>query len=171
VALLVAFFTLATVTSRLAAQEPPKPGPEHEALKKLVGDWDCTISMAGMEMKGTATYKLGFGGFWLTERFNADFGGMKFEGRGTIGYDPARKHYVSTWVDSMSPTMIIMHGSMDKDGKIFTETGEGPGMDGKLTKLKTVAEYKDNDNFTFTMYQTADGKEQESFKISYTRKK
>jgi Protein of unknown function (DUF1579) len=171
VALLVASLTLGAIGSRLAAQEPAKPGPEHEALKRLVGDWDCTIHMQGAEFKGTANYKLGYGGFWITEHFNADFGGMKFEGRGTTGYDPNKKKYITTWIDSMTPKLMIMEGTMDKDAKTFTETGEGTGMDGKPAKFKSVSEYKDNDTINFTMYTVANGKEQEMMKINYTRKK
>ena len=29
------------------AQEAPKPGPEHEVLKKMVGDWTLTMKFAG----------------------------------------------------------------------------------------------------------------------------
>ena len=30
------------------AQEPPKPGPEHEILKKHVGTWDLVMKFGGM---------------------------------------------------------------------------------------------------------------------------
>ena len=43
------------------------------------------------------------GGLWVASTFQGDFGGMTFEGRGQFGYDPAKKKYVGTWIDSMSP--------------------------------------------------------------------
>ena len=155
--------------SRADEPQPPKPGPEHDKLKAFVGDWDAVVTFGGMEMKGSATYKLGLGGFWLTEEFKGE-GGM-FEGRGTTGYDPIKKKYVSTWIDSESPSMMVMEGDFDKDGKTYTEIGEGPGMDGKPQKMKSVVEFKDKDNVVFTMYTTGGGKDQEILKVTYKRKK
>lgn len=155
----------------LAAQQPPKPGPEHEMLKKFEGEWDATVSSMGMESKATSSIKIGLGGFWLTTDFKGEFGGEKFEGKGTSGYDPHKKKYVTTWVDSMSPTLMVMEGSFDKDGKTYTETGDSTGPDGKPMKMKSIYEFKDNDNMTFIMYNVTDGKEQEMLKITYKRKK
>ena len=45
-------------------QEFPKPGPEHEMLKKLEGVWEATVKSSfepgkpPTESKGTATYKI-----------------------------------------------------------------------------------------------------------------
>ena len=41
-----------------AQQEMPKPGPEHERLKKLEGTWEASIKTPGGESKGTVTYKM-----------------------------------------------------------------------------------------------------------------
>ena len=155
----------------LAAQQPPKPGPEHEMLKKFEGTWDATVNLGGMESKGTSKYKMALGGFWLVNEFTGEIAGGKFEGRGATGYDPIKKKYVGAWIDSMSPTLMVMEGNFDKEGKTYTETGEGPGPEGKLQKMKSVIEFKDDDNMVFTMYTVADGKDQEMFKITYKRKK
>jgi hypothetical protein len=163
---------LALSAPSLWAQPPmPKPGPEHEKLKWFAGDWDVTVAFMGQESKATATYKMDLGGFWLREEFHGTFAGQKFEGRGASGYDPIKKKYVGAWIDSMSPSLMVMEGSFSSDGKTFTETGEGPGPDGKMQKMKSVYQIKDNDSFVFTMYMTADGKEQEAFKLTYRRKK
>jgi len=71
----------------------------------------------------------------------------------------------------MSPTLMVMEGSFDKDGKTYTETGDSTGPDGKPMKMKSIYEFKDNDNMTFIMYNVTDGKEQEMLKITYKRKK
>jgi hypothetical protein len=154
-----------------SAQPPmPKPGPEHEMLKeKFVGDWDVTAKFGELTTKATATYKMDLGGFWLVEQFRGEFGGMKFEGRGTFGYDTFKKKYVATWVDSMSPNLMVMEGAF-KDNT-FTSTGEGMGMDGKLTKLRNRYEFPDKDTIVFTMYDAGGDKEREMMKITYKRKK
>jgi hypothetical protein len=156
----------------LAAQPPaPKPGPEHALLKDFEGDWEATVSYPGEESKGTATYRLGFGGFWLTEHFQGEFAGMKFEGRSTMGYDPIKKKYVSVWIDSAAPGLTLLEGTYDKATKTLTESGEGPNMEGRIEKMKNVYQIKDKDSFTFTMYQLQDGKEQQMMRISYKRRK
>jgi len=156
-----------------AAQPPaPKPGPEHDVLKeKFVGTWDVTASFGGMQSKGTATYQMTLGGFWLAEHFSGEFGGQKFEGRGTLGYDPGKKKYTATWTDSMSPSLMVMEGTFDKAGKTFTETGEGTGPEGKKMTMKNVYQFIDKDNFMFTMYDVTGGKDQEMMKLTYKRKK
>ena len=164
---LLAFVGVATA----AGQGPWKPGPEHAKLKKFVGDWDATVKFGGGESKATASYKLGLGGLWLQSHFKADFGGMPFEGRGLAGYDPHKKKYVSTWADSVEPTLMVMEGNFAADGKTFTETGKGVGPDGKLQNLKSVYEFKDKDTFVFTMYKVEGGKDEQMMQITYKRKK
>ncbi|HVS40354.1 MAG TPA: DUF1579 domain-containing protein, partial [Gemmataceae bacterium] len=165
--LLAVLCGLASCAAALAFQPPmPKPGPEQDKLKAFVGDWDCVVKFGDMEMKGTATYTLGFGGFWLTETFKSD-GPEKFEGRGTMGYDPNKKKYVSTWIDSESPSMMVSEGDYDKDGKTYTEIGDGPGEDGKPQKYKSAVEFKDKDTIVMTMAMVKDGKDQQVMTITY----
>lgn len=170
----VRWFGAAALAAVLAApsvraQEPPKPGPEHEVLKKLVGDWDATMKFGGMESKGTVTYKMELGGLWLVSTFEGDFGGQKFSGRGLDSYDAGKKKYVGVWVDNMITSPLVMEGDYDKAKKTLTMTGQGPGMDGKPTKFKAVSVMPDDDTMDFSMYM-GDGKEP-GFTIQYKRKK
>src|SRR5207248_2344903 len=92
----VRWFCAAALVAVLAApaaraQDFPKPGPEHELLKKHVGTWDLTMKFGGMETKGTVTYKMELGGLWLASTLQSEFAGMKFEGRGMDSYDAGRK--------------------------------------------------------------------------------
>jgi len=151
------------------AQEPPKPGPEHAMLKKQEGTWDTVMKMAGMESKGTAVYKMELGGLWLSSTLEGEIFGAKFSGKGLDSYDPAKKKFVGIWVDSMSTSPMMMEGTFDKEKKTLTMSGEGPGMDGKPSKYKTVSEMKDDDNIHFAMFM-GDGKEP-AFTIHYKRKK
>jgi Protein of unknown function (DUF1579) len=162
---------LAAVLSASAApaQEPPKPGPEHEMLKKMEGTWDATMKFAGMESKGTMIYKMELGGLWLTSSFEGEFGGGKFSGRGLDTYDAGKKKFISVWVDSMVTTPMILEGTYDKDKKTLTMSTDFPGPDGKVMKWKSTTEMPDNDNMTFNMFM-GDGKDP-AFTITYKRKK
>lgn len=151
------------------AQEFPKPGPEHAMLKKLEGTWDATMKGMGMESKGTMTYKMDLGGLWLTSNFEGEFGGAKFQGRGLDSYDAGKKKFVAVWVDNMMTVPLLMEGTYDTDKKAITMTGEGPGPDGKPTKMRMVTHFKDDDTMHFEMFM-GDGKDP-GFTISYKRKK
>jgi hypothetical protein len=67
---------------------------------------------------------------------------------------------------------VVSEGEFDKDGKVQTMSGEGPGADGKLTKFKMTTEHKDKDTLVWTMYLPGpEGKEQPMMTITYKRRK
>jgi hypothetical protein len=152
-----------------AAQEPAKPGPEHDVLKKHVGTWDVTMKMGGADSKGSSTYKMELGGLWLTSTFEGEVFGQKFQGRGMDTYDAAKKKYIGIWCDSMSTSPLVLEGTFDAVSKTLTMTGDGPGQDGKTQKHKTVTKWVDDDNIHFDMF-VGDGKDP-MFTILYKRKK
>jgi Protein of unknown function (DUF1579) len=159
----------ALLTGPAIAQEFPKPGPEHELLKKQVGTWTSTMKFGDMESKGTVIYKMELGGLWLVGSLEAELLGQKFTGKSLDTYDPVKKKYVGIWVDSMSASPVIMEGTYDKEKQEQTMVGEGPGMDGKPTKYKSITKFQDADTVVMTMYM-GDGKDP-GFTVTYKRKK
>jgi hypothetical protein len=151
------------------AQQPAKPGPEHEHLKKLEGTWDATMKFMGQESKGTMTYKMELGGLWLTSAYEGNFGGEKFSGKGFDTYDAGKKKYIGIWVDSMMTVPLVMEGTWDNEKKTMTMVGDGPGPDGKTVKWKNVTTFKDDDTAHFGMYMGDD--KDPMFTIDYKRKK
>jgi hypothetical protein len=109
------------------------------------------------------------GGFWLLDTFEGSFSGMPFKGFGMTGYDPDKKTYIGTWVDSMGPQLMVLEGTYDPAKKTLTQTGEGPDMTGKPIKHTMVSQLKDKDTIVFTMY-TGNSKEP-VMTITYKRKK
>jgi hypothetical protein len=153
-------------------QELPKPGPEHEKLKQLEGDWKAVMEMAGQKSEGKVTYKSICGGMWVSSDFQGDIAGMKFQGHGLDGYDTNKKKFVSVWVDSMGTAPLLMEGDVDPTSKLLVLTGEGPGPDGKPQKVKSTVTTGDKDHFTFKMYLVQpDGSDQQMMTIDYTRQK
>jgi hypothetical protein len=61
-----------------------------------------------------------------------------------------------------------MDGSYDPEKKIMTMTGEGPDSEGKQIKIKSITEFKDDDNIVFKMYE--EGSSEPVTTISYKRK-
>jgi hypothetical protein len=165
----IAVVVAAVLAAHTWSQEMPKPGPEHALLKEREGTWETTMKAGGMENKGTVTYKMDLGAFWLTGAMESELFGTKFHGKSLESYHPAKKKYVSVWVDSMSTAPVVMEGNYDKETKTWTMAGEGPGMDGKMMKYKSVTKAPDADTLEMTMY-IGDTKEP-TFTVTYKRKK
>ena len=158
-------------TIQLAAQGPG-PGPEHALLKKMEGTWIGEIDMGGEKSTGTMTSKMELGGLWLVTKFEGEFGGMKFEGRGLDTYDAGKKKYTSVWVDSMGTKPMLAEGTYDKEKKTLTMIGESTGPDGNPAKFKMITKHIDDDHQEFTMFMlTPDGGEQKMMTTNYRRKK
>jgi hypothetical protein len=165
---LLASVALLNLVPSARAQKPPKPGKEHDHLKRLVGTWNAETESG----KGTMTYKMGLGGLWPIGDFEGEFGGMKFQGKGLDTYDSTTKKYRSVWVDSFSTSPRTMEGNLDKDDKVMTMTGEGRGPNDKPAKFKSITEIKDADTVNFSLFMVEkDGKEQPMVNITYRRKK
>jgi hypothetical protein len=159
----------AVLTSGAFAQEMPRPGPEHAMLKALEGTWTTTMKVGDQETKGKVKFKMVLGGLWLSSELEGELFAQKYEGRSLDTYDPTKKKYFSIWVDSMSAAPVLMEGSYDKEKKEMTMAGEGPGMEGKATKYKSISRQVDADTRIMTMW-VGEGKDH-SFTVTYKRKK
>lgn len=163
------------LAAALPAQEPPKPGPEHEKLAATAGTWDAVMEMTTpdgqhVKYKGRSIVKVAAGGFCVIDDYTADFMGQPFQGHGVTGYDPLQGKYVTTWFDSFGPTPVQLTGTFDAAGKVLTMTGTGPGMDGKAVAYKNVTTWLTPDSFRYDIHMGEAGKEQLALTIHYTRK-
>jgi len=154
----------------------PKPEPEHKWLDQFAGEWECDIEMT-MDPSKPATKSKGtesmarFGDFWMVFDVKAEMMGMPFKGHGQIGYDPAKKKYCMTWIDTMGPNVIVSWGSVDATGKALVMEYD-MDCDGKMTSMKDTSTIVDKDTRTMTsQMKTPDGKWFQHMSIKYKRKK
>ncbi|MFT7630355.1 MAG: hypothetical protein ACI87E_001361 [Mariniblastus sp.] len=177
--LVLALFCFTGLNGFASAQEMPKPSPEHQILQKEVGEWTAEIKIWGpgadepWTSKGSDSTQM-LGEMWSVTEFKGDFFGMEAKGRGTFGFDPAKKKFAGTWVDSMSPYLTTMEGTYDK--KTTTMTWVTLGTDqatGKLQKGKNVVKYIGTDQRVMTMYMELAGMDEmfKTLEITYQRKK
>lgn len=151
----------------------PKPGPELEVLKTDVGTWDVTIkAWAGpgepMSTKGKETGRM-LGGHWLLVDFEGNMMGMDFQGHGLYGYDPEKKQYIGTWVDSLSPKKMEMVGQYDKATQTLTYEGLAPGPDGTPVKHLLATKYGSDGNRVMTMHMQPGAQRIKIFEMSYSK--
>jgi Protein of unknown function (DUF1579) len=179
----LAFLAALFLTAPVMAQEPQaaKPLPEHKILAADVGTWDATIKTymggPGSEpavSKGVEVNEALSGGLWVLSRFEGNFGPAKFEGRGQYGYDPVKKKYVGTWIDSMSTILSVLEGEYDDKTKTLTYVGDGydPDHKAKFTQ-RMVTTQKDDGTRFFTLYMKFEGQREEAkfMEITYTKRK
>lgn len=106
----------------LSMAEWMQPTEQHEQIVAGAGEWEGTLTMFGehatpQPLPAQETVEA-VGPFWVQSRFTCDFMGMPYVGTGCVGYDPAAKKYVGTWVDNMSSYFACMEGEKDASGKL-----------------------------------------------------
>ena len=162
-------------TSYVTAQMH-EPTEEHQILKDDVGVWKAELSVwmapgtEPMKSSGKETITM-LGELWALSEFAGEFGGMPFGGRGTTGFDPAKRKYVGTWIDSMTPTISHMEGTYDAETKTMTMMTTVMGPDGQPSEGKNVAVRVDEDTRNFSMYVKTGDEWFKSVEIAYTREK
>lgn len=161
------------------AMKMPEPQKEHEWLKHYVGEWDAEIELT-MEpgkppekSKGTENTQP-IGGFWVLSEYKGTFMDRPFTGVMTLGYDPEKKKYIGTWVDSMNSHLWTYEGTVDAEGRILTLYSEGqcPAKPGERVKFKDTTEFKSRDHRVFSSsMQGEDGKWSTVMTAHYQRRK
>lgn len=160
-------------------EELAAPGPEHQKLASMAGEWDAEVSsyMAGPDnpptvSKGTCKGRMILGGRFLHEEFEGDMMGKKFHGVGVMGYDKFNKKYVDTWMDDMGTGIFLSEGTCDASGKVMTFTGKMDepmtGEKGKAVKL--ITRIVDPNKRVFEMHDLALGDKSKVMEITYVRK-
>lgn len=177
---IAAAFVVALAGSARAQMPPmPQPGPDQEIFKADAGTWDAVVEvtpgpgMPAMTSSGVETSTLGCGGLCLITDFKGELmPGVSFVGHGMTAYDSHKKKYVGSWSDSMSSGIQISESTMDPASKTISGWMEGTDMNGAPVKSKMASTYPDADHRVMTAFATGpDGKEFQTMKITYTRRK
>ena len=158
--------------------ENAQPQDQHRWLQKLVGQWTSEAEMptegqSADKSRGTENVRT-LGDLWvLCEGTGEMPGGGTATMLMTLGYDPAKRRFVGTWVGSMMTHMWVYEGTLDASQRILTLESEGPSMagDGKMAKYRDIIEFKSDDHRTLTSHMLGqDGKWQPFMTAHYRRK-
>jgi hypothetical protein len=153
------------------------PGTEHKMMADWKGTWEGDVTdfmnpSAPQQSKATMVNKMIMDGRYQQGTFKGSFGGQSFEGMSLLGYDNARKVFVSTWIDNMGTGVIKMEGQWDEATKSMTLKGmQTDPVTKKECPTREVYKVVDNNNHVMEMYNTgADGKETKMMEIKFKRK-
>ena len=153
------------------------PGDMHKMLAKDDGQWneEVTLWMAPgappTKSTATVTNKMIMGGRYQESKHTGTMMGMPFEGYGLVGYDNARKVFVSSWIDNMGTGIMFMEGKWDEKTKTINFTGKATdALTGKEIAVRETFVLIDPNKQKMEMFMTQDGKEHKSMEIVFTRK-
>jgi hypothetical protein len=176
---------IALFVSGVFAQSPEptkvqdEPTKDHEWLKQLVGEWDVQFKMymqpdhPPAESAGTDSVRA-LGAHWVVAETKTTMMGVPFSGILSLGYDPQKKHFNGTWIDSMGGHLWVYKGTLNDAGDTMTLETEGPSMQtpDKTARYKEVIQITDKDSRTFTSsIETDDGTWMKILAAEYSRKK
>ena len=158
------------------------PGEFHRHLDYFVGQWQ-SLQEVWMEpgaepisRKQEITVKSILGGRFLQAHIKGEMMGKPIEGIVLTGYDNYKQVFFAIQMNNMSTGYMISSGTLDKTGKIRTETAlYDDALSGKQVKLKAVTTLIDRDRYLYQLYYIepgdTQGKEIKSMEILYTRVK
>lgn len=106
-----------------------QPGPQHEFLGLLVGEWDVASRLtmggaAGAAQPGRAVTRWEIDGRWLVSEWTGSLMGMEGEVHHVMGYDPMKMSFVWTSFSSFDNALNRAEGdrTLDGDGLILWGT-------------------------------------------------
>jgi hypothetical protein len=156
-----------------AWMELGKPGPEHAAMKEMVGQWNCAVkSWHGpgepTVEKGTSTFSMDLNGLMLKQDYSGTMSGIPFTGIGYTAFNKATKKYEALWMDSMSSGIMFLDGEKG-DNDVITYRGRFFGPGGvKVPCRYELTPVKDGKQ-VFTMWMDMGAGEQKSMEMTYSR--
>ena len=154
-----------------------QPGPAHQALNDLVGDWKAEVKcwmQPGTPpevTQGSAQARWTLNKHFLEEDFHGQMMGKPFSGRTLMGFDNTRQTFNSVWVSDSQTSMFVSEGKGENNYKMITLEGKAScaATDRKEVPMKTVLRVIDQNKHVFEMYDSTQGNAK-TMEITYTRK-
>ncbi|MBS1509624.1 MAG: DUF1579 domain-containing protein [Bacteroidetes bacterium] len=155
------------------------PGPMQKWMEKTNGTWDAEVSQwmnpkaPPVIVKAANTQISAMGGRYVIGKYSSTMMGKPFDGMSVMGYDNAKKVYVSNWIDNSGTGMTRMMGTYDEPTKTLnlkgTQTDPLTGKDADIREEMTLL---DDNTYNLVIYGTgADGKEMKFMEGTFKRRK
>ena len=152
---------------------------EHEWLQKLAGEWSIEMEAAMApgqppeKFSGTETVR-SLGGLWMMCEGRSEMpGGGTGQTVMTLGYDPAKKRFVGSFIGSMMTHMWIYEGTLDSSGKVLSLDTQGPSFagDGKMATYQDIIEFKSDDHRVLRSQVRGDDGQWTAFMTAHYRRR
>lgn len=160
-----------------------RPGPEHQLLKKLSGNWDLTIQLGPEENKkfneGTARSYMTLENRFLWIGYEVQqSNNRKLKGSYTIGFDRRHDHFTLIAMDTYGTYFITSSGKMiegENKAKLYGKDDD-PYMKslGFSKEFAHVIDFGDKDSFTIDVFfidtRTEDRNQELAMKFKFKRR-
>ncbi len=144
-----------------AYMEMAKPGPEHQRLADLAGEWKQSLKIwhePGGEpvlMEGKVTNTMILGGRFLESRGVSGEEPMQTEGVNIIGFDRRYGHYTIILMDSWGTYYVTAAGTFDDSSRTIVMSGEAMNpVLGHLEEYDMILRFTDKDTYVFEIVFT-----------------
>lgn len=168
----------------LAPQPAPaeslgSPGPDHERLNPLIGEWTTVIKHwktaedEPTTLRGTARCRWVLGGRFVEERAeNETSKGGLFQSVTYLGYDRQTQLYDRFWLTNTWTGMFIERGRYDPDTNVIqTQGSEIDPTSGAVILTTSELKIESPNRHVFTSYTTGtDGVRWKQLEILYSKK-
>ncbi len=157
------------------AKAAATPGPAHEALGNLVGNWQaevrCWGGPGGEAQMSTATAKGTWimNGLFLQEDFSGEMMGRPFNGRTILGYDNVLETFKMVWLSDNQTSLFVADGDGEHDYRLITFEGIGTCPIKGEVRTRVVLRIYNPDRHELEMFDLTDGGSTKTMEINYRR--
>lgn len=156
------------------------PDENHGCLEAFVGSWKIRVKSwpgpdtPAQEGDGTAEIRWVLGGRFIEQRQSSRLMGKPTSGIGYVGFDVARRRYVSIWLDDLGTSILQTTGAPDPAHKTIKTRGAiDDAATGEPLKFEEAMTPVSSDEFTYEAWTSPPGVQQPRrvMEIVYTRRK
>jgi hypothetical protein len=152
-----------------------KPGPEHERLAKLAGNFTIETTYTGMgpepqKSTGEATAAMTLGGRFLEIRETGKMGPDSMEAVQIWGFNNGSKKYESIWRYTMSTAIMAMRGRSADGGTTIECEAHYDDATGKPVTMNVRFLHESDERFTIELTSKDDTGHEVRMESVYSRK-
>ncbi len=155
------------------------PSAMHKWLEKTNGTWVAEElnqwtdpNLPPTKSKATNVQSSVLGGRYVIGKFSGMAMGQPMEGMSTMGYDNAKKVFVSTWIDNMGSGIVHMSGTYDEATKTLHLKGhQTDPMTGKESDMREEMKTIDDNSYSMAIFGAGPGGKEMKFMEGVFKKK
>ncbi|MFG0328011.1 MAG: DUF1579 family protein [Phycisphaerales bacterium JB037] len=167
----------AGASGRATAVGSPQPESGEAWLDWFVGEWETTTRLHGFgdepaESTGTARFFWQIPGRWLAQEIRTEVMGTPLHGFGLQGYDAMTGQFDGSYVDNVTPGIVLTRGTLDAAGAVLKQFGEAIESRGMANAEPTryVTRIEGDHRFVFEVSEFRGGEYGLTVEIEYRRK-
>lgn len=158
-------------------QQLARPSAAHALLDVFAGTWsvegkfDTGPGEPPATATGTMTTTWTLGKRWLRQEYSGNMPALgAFAGIGYLGFDNAQQRFISTWMDTLSTSVITSAGTFNDSTGVFTLVGQFAAPGGQMFSQKQVVTVQSRDRYSIVLILVSpDGSESRTGEVRYVR--